>query len=85
MQAQRILGQIRAGQSPHAEDLTWFAQGLGDGRISDAQAGAFAMGICRNGLDMAATVALTKAMRDSGEVLQWDLPGPVVDKHSTGG
>jgi thymidine phosphorylase len=24
-------------------------------------------------------------MRDSGTVLQWDLPGPVVDKHSSGG
>ena len=24
-------------------------------------------------------------MRDSGTVLAWDLPGPVVDKHSTGG
>ena len=24
-------------------------------------------------------------MRDSGQVLRWDLPGPVVDKHSTGG
>ena len=24
-------------------------------------------------------------MRDSGRVLSWDLPGPVLDKHSTGG
>jgi thymidine phosphorylase len=30
-------------------------------------------------------VGLTLAMRDSGTVLAWDLPGPVVDKHSTGG
>ena len=30
-------------------------------------------------------MALTEAMRDSGKTLQWDLPGPVVDKHSTGG
>ena len=29
--------------------------------------------------------ALTRAMRDSGKVLRWDLPGPAVDKHSTGG
>src|SRR5690606_33920731 len=27
----------------------------------------------------------TLAMRDSGSVLDWNLPGPVVDKHSTGG
>ena len=26
-----------------------------------------------------------EGMRDSGEVLSWDLPGPVLDKHSTGG
>jgi len=30
-------------------------------------------------------VALTLGMRDSGDVLRWDLPGPVIDKHSTGG
>ena len=33
-------------------------------------------------------VALTLAMRDSGRLLDWQrlhLPGPVVDKHSTGG
>jgi thymidine phosphorylase len=30
-------------------------------------------------------VGLTLAMRDSGTVLTWDLPGPVVDKHSSGG
>ena len=30
-------------------------------------------------------VTLTTAMRDSGSVLAWDLDGPVLDKHSTGG
>src|ERR1700730_7897191 len=33
-------------------------------------------------------VALTRAMSRSGDVLEWsdaDLPGPVLDKHSTGG
>lgn len=33
------------------------------------------------------TTVLTKAMRDSGDVLSWpqDWKGQVVDKHSTGG
>ena len=30
-------------------------------------------------------MALTGAMARSGETLTWDLPGPVLDKHSTGG
>jgi thymidine phosphorylase len=61
------------------------SRGLADGSVSDAQAGAFAMAVCLRGLGEAGRVALTEAMRDSGAVLRWDLPGPVVDKHSTGG
>ncbi|MDG1167855.1 MAG: thymidine phosphorylase, partial [Sulfitobacter sp.] len=56
-----------------------------DGSVSDAQAGAFAMGVCLNGLSDVGRVALTLAMRDSGRVLSWQLDGPVLDKHSTGG
>jgi thymidine phosphorylase len=37
------------------------------------------------GLDSDERIALTKGMRDSGTVLQWDLDRPVLDKHSTGG
>ncbi len=40
------------------------------------------MAVCCRGTDLA---ALTLAMRDSGPVMTWDLPGPVLDKHSTGG
>jgi thymidine phosphorylase len=43
------------------------------------------MSVFFKGMSDAETVALTRAMRDSGTVLQWSLPGPVVDKHSTGG
>src|SRR3989337_2379563 len=44
------------------------------------------MAIFFNGMDRDEAVALTLAMRDSGTVLDWsDLPGPVSDKHSTGG
>jgi thymidine phosphorylase len=37
------------------------------------------------GLTVDERVALTRAMTRSGTVLTWDLPAPIVDKHSTGG
>jgi thymidine phosphorylase len=44
------------------------------------------MAVFINGMTRDETVALTLAMRDSGDVLDWSgLNGPVVDKHSTGG
>lgn len=83
--ARRIIATVRDGGVPGAEDLRWFAAGLADGGVTDAQAGAFAMAVLLRGLGQAGRVALTRAMRDSGAVLRWDLAGPVVDKHSTGG
>ncbi|WGH78160.1 thymidine phosphorylase [Jannaschia ovalis] len=80
-----ILAGLRKGLAPAPDALAAFAAGLADGSISDAQAGAFAMGICHAPLSPEGRAALTRAMRDGGEVLQWDLPGPVLDKHSTGG
>ncbi len=85
MDTRRVIGQIRRGQRVDPRDMVAFAAGLADGGVSDAQAGAFAMAVCLKGLDDTGRVALTTAMRDSGDVLRWDLPGPVVDKHSTGG
>lgn len=85
MDARAIIAAVRRHQTPSLEELTWFADGLANGSVSDAQAGAFAMAVVLNGLSDAGRVALTQGMRDSGDVLQWDLPGPVLDKHSTGG
>ncbi|WP_019956172.1 thymidine phosphorylase [Yoonia vestfoldensis] len=85
MDARAIIAAIRNRQTPDPAALAWFAQGLASGAVSDAQAGAFAMAVCLNGLSDQGRVALTEAMRDSGDVLAWDLPGPVLDKHSTGG
>jgi len=83
--ARAIIARLRKGQVPDAAELRWFATGLASGAVSDAQAGAFAMAVCLRGLGDEGRVALTLAMRDSGDVLRWDLPGPVLDKHSTGG
>lgn len=85
MDARAIIAKLRQHQVPQVDELRWFAQGLSDGSVSDAQAGAFAMAVCMGGLGAAGRAGLTLAMRDSGEVLNWNLPGPVVDKHSTGG
>ncbi len=85
MDARAIIAQIRDGRAPSCEALRWFAQGLADGTVTDAQAGAFAMAVLLKGLGEEGRVALTMGMRDSGHVLTWDMPGPVVDKHSTGG
>ena len=85
MDARAIIAKVRRRQTPTGEELAWFAKGLAQDTVSDAQAGAFAMAVCLNGLTEEGRVGLTTAMRDSGDVLSWDLDGPVIDKHSTGG
>ncbi len=80
-----VISAIRDGRGLDGPGAALIAQGLADGSVSDAQAGAFAMAVLTKGVGPAGRVALTRAMRDSGHVLQWDLSGPVVDKHSTGG
>ena len=83
--ARSVLSRLRHGSPLSKADLAWVAEALATGEMSDAQAGAFAMGVCVRGLQEAERAALTCAMRDSGKVLRWDLDGPVLDKHSTGG
>lgn len=85
MNARGILAKLRHRRSLNREELGWVARGLANGDLSDAQAGAFAMGVCLTGLSDIGRVTLTTAMRDTGNVLSWDLDGPVLDKHSTGG
>lgn len=85
MDARTIIEKVRDKREPTQAELSWFARGLADGGVTDAQAGAFAMAACLNGVSEDARVALTLAMRDSGDVLKWDLGGPAIDKHSTGG
>ncbi|WP_027238028.1 thymidine phosphorylase [Leisingera caerulea] len=85
MDARAINAQLRRGETPGENALRWFAEGLASGGVTDAQAGAFAMAVCLQGLSVEGRRALTLAMRDTGDVLEWDLDGPVLDKHSTGG
>ena len=85
MLPQEIIRAKRDGKVLAAADIAEFIAGLTSGAVSEGQAAAFAMAVYFKGMNTAERVALTTAMRDSGTVLSWDLPGPVLDKHSTGG
>ncbi|MCD6008464.1 thymidine phosphorylase [Halomonas sp. IOP_31] len=83
-----IIRAKRDGQALDASAIRQFVSGIADGSVGDEQIGAFAMAVFLNDMNDAERIALTEAIRDSGEVLDWrdmDLPGPVIDKHSTGG
>ena len=88
MLAQEIIRRKRDGHALDAEHIADFVRGLVDGSWSEGQAAALAMTVFWHGMSREECVALTRAMMNSGEVLTWkelDLPGPVLDKHSSGG
>ena len=85
---QEIIRKKRDGGAMSAEEIQFFVRGITDGSVSEGQIAALAMAVFFNDMTMDERVAFTLAMRDSGQVLDWrglNLPGPVVDKHSTGG
>jgi thymidine phosphorylase len=83
---QEIIAAKRDGHEVPDADIRQIVAGLTDGSVSEGQAAAFAMAVFFNDMTEKERVALTLAMRDSGTVLNWDdLPGPALDKHSTGG
>ncbi|EDP65487.1 thymidine phosphorylase [alpha proteobacterium BAL199] len=83
---QELIRAKRDGGRLPADGIAAFIAGVSDGSISEGQTAAFAMAVFFQGLDADERAALTRAMADSGRVLAWrDLPGPVLDKHSTGG
>jgi thymidine phosphorylase len=86
MLPQETIRRKRDGHRLAADEIAAFVSGLTTGAFSEGQIAALAMAIFLNGMERDETVALTLAMRDSGHVLDWsELPGPVTDKHSTGG
>ena len=81
-----IIRKKRDGNCLTDDEIAQMVQGISNDSASDAQVAAFAMAVLLNGMARDEAAALTLAMRDSGDVFDWSgLPGPVVDKHSTGG
>jgi thymidine phosphorylase len=85
MLPQEVIRRKRDGAALASNEVQEFISGLTKGTVSEGQVAAFAMAVFFRGMTRDEAVGLTLAMRDSGTVLQWDLPGPVVDKHSSGG
>ncbi len=88
MLPQEIIRKKRDGGILKDAEIAFMVKGLKDESISEGQIAAFAMAVFFRGMSMAERIALTREMTASGDVLEWqslDLPGPVLDKHSTGG
>ncbi|PIO98427.1 thymidine phosphorylase [Pleomorphomonas carboxyditropha] len=83
---QEIIRRKRDGAALGRDEIAFMVEGLTVGSVTEGQVAAFAMATFFRGMTIDERVALTLAMRDSGVVLDWsDLPGPALDKHSTGG
>ncbi|MBB4066471.1 thymidine phosphorylase [Gellertiella hungarica] len=86
MLPQEVILRKRNGEVLKPEEISFFIEKLARGDLSEGQIGAFAMAVWFRGMTPAETIALTLAMRDSGDILEWkDIGRPVADKHSTGG
>ena len=81
-----IIQKKRNGGILSDEEIRWFIQGYVAGEIPDYQVSALCMAIYFQGMNLEETAALTFAIRDSGERLDFsEIQGLCVDKHSTGG
>ena len=81
-----LIEKKREGQALAEDEIQSAVATFTRGEIPDYQMSSFLMAVFFRGLDPVETRALTFAMRDSGDVLQFPAdPRPVVDKHSTGG
>ncbi|MFT5905432.1 MAG: thymidine phosphorylase, partial [Cryomorphaceae bacterium] len=86
MLPQEIIKTKRDDQVLSKEQIDFFIRGVADESVTEGQIAALAMAIYFRGMNIDERVALTSAMRDSGDTLSWkNLDGPVIDKHSTGG
>ena len=81
-----IINHKKQGYALTDDEIRYFVAGILSGEIADYQASALLMAICLKGLDFDETLALTRAMRDSGDVADLScFDGVKIDKHSTGG
>ncbi|MDR0475141.1 MAG: thymidine phosphorylase, partial [Treponema sp.] len=86
MRAVDIIINKRAGNTLSREELEFLIRGYAAGTVPDYQVSAWAMAVFFQGMTPEETAALTEVMLSSGAVIDLaGIPGPFVDKHSTGG
>lgn len=81
-----LIRKKRNGEVLTNEEIKYLISGYTNGKIPDYQFSALLMAIYLNGLNKEETASFTDAMLHSGIVINLDsIPGPKIDKHSTGG
>jgi len=81
-----VIEKKREGHFLSVEEINYVIQGYVQGKIPDYQVSAWLMAIFFQGMTDQESSALTKAMLESGEVIDLSkISGIKVDKHSTGG
>ena len=86
MQLYELIRRKRDRGRLSEEEIEELVDGFASGRVPDYQMAAMLMAIFFRGMTADETTALTLAMMNSGDVFDLSsIPGPKVDKHSTGG
>lgn len=81
-----VIRKKREGEALSTAEINWMVEGIARGDVADYQWSALLMAIVLRGMSPSETAALTKAMMRSGLVVDLSMiPGPKIDKHSTGG
>jgi pyrimidine-nucleoside phosphorylase/thymidine phosphorylase len=81
-----VIHRKRDGRPVPPEAIAELVTRYAEGAVPDYQMAAFCMAVFFRGMSEAELQALTGAMLHSGDVLDLSgIPGPKVDKHSTGG